>query len=306
MPRFTIEPRRPYSLGLTVARFARFPEVVDRVEEGVYRRLVFAGGAPLLIEVSQRESAARARLRVRLSGSAAGSRAARGAAERIVHGALGAGVDVRPFYRAQREDPVLGPAIRASRGLRAAGWPSLFEALVSAVLSQQINLRFAYSIRRELALALGRRARIEGRSYVAFPTPRRVARETPASLRSFRLSEAKARAIHGIARAFASGALVDAELEALPDDAVVERLMTLRGVGRWTAEIALIRGLYREDAFPAADLGVVKYLAQGLLGHKGVAREAEMRRYAERWRPYRALALVYAYAELERRRGLGS
>ena len=62
-----------------------------------------------------------------------------------------------------------------------------------------------------------------------------------------------------------------------------------------------MRGLARTDAFPGGDLGVVKYLAQGMLGKKEKATESEMRNFAERWRPYRGLALVYCYAELSRR-----
>ncbi|MCY4441260.1 MAG: hypothetical protein OXE53_13785, partial [Deltaproteobacteria bacterium] len=89
----------------------------------------------------------------------------------------------------------------------------------------------------------------------------------------------------------------------LSDEQVVERLTGIKGIGRWSAEIALMRGLARPDTFPAGDLGVVKYLAQGLLGRTGKATEAEMRAFAERWRPYRALGLAYCYAELATRRG---
>jgi 3-methyladenine DNA glycosylase/8-oxoguanine DNA glycosylase len=63
-----------------------------------------------------------------------------------------------------------------------------------------------------------------------------------------------------------------------------------------------MRGLARSDAFPGGDLGVVKYVAQGLLGKTEKATEAEMRTFAERWRPYRGLALIYCYAELIRQR----
>jgi 3-methyladenine DNA glycosylase/8-oxoguanine DNA glycosylase len=52
------------------------------------------------------------------------------------------------------------------------------------------------------------------------------------------------------------------------------------------------------DIFPGGDLGVVKYLAQGMLGYEGRALEKDMRQFAERWRPYRGLALIYVYAEL--------
>jgi DNA-3-methyladenine glycosylase II len=109
-------------------------------------------------------------------------------------------------------------------------------------------------------------------------------------------------AIQGVARAFADGSLDEEEIARLSDEEAIEKMTAIVGVGRWTAEIALLRGLGRVDIFPAADLGVVKYLAQGLLGHEVRAREDDMRRYSERWRPYRGLALVYAYAELARRR----
>ena len=67
-----------------------------------------------------------------------------------------------------------------------------------------------------------------------------------------------------------------------------------------------MRGLGRPDAFPAGDLAVVKYLAQQLLGRDDVASEQEMREFSRRWSPHRALALVYAYAEMQRRSELES
>ena len=91
------------------------------------------------------------------------------------------------------------------------------------------------------------------------------------------------------------------ELARLDDEEVIERLSAYKGIGRWTAEMVLLRGLMRPDVFPAGDLGVIRYIAQGLLGRKERAREDEMRRFSERWRPHRSLALVYAYAELRRR-----
>jgi DNA-3-methyladenine glycosylase II len=220
--------------------------------------------------------------------------------------ALGARLDARPFYRAFRNDPLIGDSLRHSRGLRIAGSASLWEAIVTAVLSQQVNLVFAYDVRRELALAFGRRARFAGESYVAFPTPERLARETPRRLRRFRLSGAKSRTLVAVARAFASGRISEELLEPLPDEDAIERLTAIKGIGRWTAEIALLRGFGRPDVFPGGDLGVVKYLAIELLGRRARVTEEAMRRFARRWRPYRGLALVYAYAEIMRRRQTGT
>jgi DNA-3-methyladenine glycosylase II len=276
--------------------------LTDRWEEGIYRRLLFLGGAPLLVAVSQQGPPSASRLSVELRGRGADRPEAARTASRLVERTLGASVNLRPFYRLVRDDALLGPTVRAFRGLHVAGWPDLFETVVTAVLSQQVNLPFAYSIRNELVRAFGRNARIDGGTYYAFPTPKRLARETPTSLGGFRLTRAKAETLHRLAERFASGALSDEELGSLPDEEVIDRLVALKGIGRWTAETSLLRGLGRLDAFPAADLGVVKYLALELLGRRAPASEATMRKFAERWRPYRGLALVYAYAELARRR----
>ena len=300
--RFSVVPHRPYSLSLTAERYTRFPEVVDRFDGKVYRRFLPVGRGGALLSVAQIGTAARGVLEATLTGPQAGTPAARAAAERIVHVALGAAQPVAGFYRTFRGDPVVGAAIRDFRGLRGAGVPSLWEGLVTAILAQQVNLHFAYDIRRELAETFGGRARFESETFIAFPTPESMAGETPGKLRRFRLSESKAKAIHGLARAFAEGALSEGEIAALGDEAAIERLTEFRGVGRWTAEIGLLRGLGRCDIFPAGDLGVIKYLAQGLLGRREKAKEDVMRRYAERWQPWRGLALVYGYAELNRRK----
>jgi len=302
---FLHEPRRPYSLALTAARYARFPEVVDLFDGTAYRRLLFAGRRRALLTVTQEGPPSRAVLRATLEGDV-DLPAVSALARRVIGVALGADVEVRGFYRAHRSDPVIGDAIRDFPGLRPAGVPSLYEAALTAILAQQVNLRFAYDIRRELALAFGRRARLGGAIRVGFPEPAALAVPSPRELRRFRLSRSKAAAIHALSVALADGTIREDELAGLDDEAAIERLTRLHGIGRWTAEIALMRGLGRIDIFPAGDLGVVKYVARGLLERKENAKEAEMRAFAERWRPHRTLALVYAYAELTRRREASS
>ena len=299
---FRYRPRGPYSLAATASRFKRFPEAVDRFDGDAYGRLLPIGRGGVRIEVRQAGPPGRPGLRVLLEGAGARTDAATSAALRVVEIGLGAGLDVRPFYRIFRTDPLLAAPLRHSRGLRIAGAPSLWEAIVTAVLSQQVNLAFAYDVRRELALAYGRRARFEGESWVAFPTPERIARERVSTLRRFRLSRAKAKTLARVSRAFASGALSEAEVARPPDEDAIALLTGIPGIGRWTAEIAMLRGFGRPDVFPGGDLGVVKYLATELLGHRSRVAEETMRRFAERWRPYRGLALAYAYAEIASRR----
>lgn len=299
---FDIIPRTPYSFDFTVARFMRFAtENVDVVEDGRYRRLLSAGRQLALATVTNTGTVARPRLVVVLDSPSRATLQPAGFEAQLRH-VLSTDLDLRPFYRMARKDEMLAPMVGRFRGLRVTASPTLFEALVTAVLSQQVNLTFAYSIKKALVESFGRAWRRRGRTYYAFPEPRRFAAQTLEGMRGFRLSNAKAGTLIRLGEAFASDSSLHG-LTALPDEEAVERLTAIKGIGRWSAEIALMRGLARPDTFPAGDLGVVKYVAQGLLGKTGKATEAEMRAFAERWRPYRGLALAYCYAELATRRG---
>ncbi len=299
---FEIIPRAPYSFDFTVARFMRFTsENVDLVEDGRYRRLLAAGRQLALATVTNAGTVAKPRL-LAVVESPSGAPLRLDEFEAQLRHILCTDLDLRPFYRMARKDPMLAPMVGRFRGLRITVGGTLFEALVTAVLSQQVNLTFAYSIKKALVESFGRKWRRQGRTYYAFPEPRRFAARTVEAMREFRLSNAKAGTLIRLGEAFASDPTLRG-LEALSDEQVVERLTAIKGIGRWSAEIALMRGLARPDTFPAGDLGVVKYVAQGLLGRTGKATEDEMRAFAERWRPYRALALAYCYAELATRRG---
>ncbi|MEW6299673.1 MAG: hypothetical protein AB1671_18390 [Thermodesulfobacteriota bacterium] len=300
--RFTLTPVPPYSLTLTVRRFARFKdEIVDRVRPDSYQRLLAVDGQLALATVIDADTTANPSLHVELVGPRTTALERPEFVSQLRH-ILCTDLDLNPFYRQARTDDLLAPIVPRFRGLKLPSSPTVFEALVMAVLSQQVNLTFAYSVKRALVETFGQRVRLNGELYYAFPGPERFAEETEQSLQRFRLSRAKAGTLVRLGRAFASGELSEEGLAALTDEDAVGRLTQLKGVGRWTAEIALLRGLARPDAFPAGDLGVVKYVAQGLLGKAEKATEADMRAFAERWRPYRGLALIYCYAELMRRR----
>jgi DNA-3-methyladenine glycosylase II len=290
-------PRGAFSLAATTARFARLGDSVSVVENGSFARLVPAGSGHALVRIAQEGPASRARLRLSIEG-ATDAPAGEAAARRVVERVLGAGADLRAFQRAHARDPLLQASLRAHRGLRVAGSFDLFEALVNAVLTQQVNLRFAYSIRAELVCAFGASREMSGRSWLAFPTAERIARENEATLRGFRLSAAKAGTLARLARACAAGELDEAKLAALSDEEAIAELVRWKGIGRWTAEVVLIRGLGRLDIFPAGDLAVLKRLAPDWLAAKKKPSEADVRAFADRWKPYRSLALVYGLESL--------
>ena len=296
--KYEIIPQRPFSLKRTAARLARYPECVDRFDNEVYRRLLFIEDSPLLVEVCQAGSTSRAVLEVLLTGERSRQVETKEKVNQILENVFAVSADLRPFYRRFRTDALLGPLIRKHSGLRIVGRASLWDTLLQTVLSQQINLTLAHEILGDISKKFGQSAKINGERFFVFPTTERFASLSEAELHGMRLSRAKATTLIRLAEAFELGTISEEQVDGMKDQDAIEFLMTFKGVGRWTAEFVLLRGLSRWNVFPGGDLGVIKHLAQRILGFERLGTEDEMRRYAEAWSPYRGLALMYVYAEM--------
>jgi len=188
----------------------------------------------------------------------------------------------------RRRDPALGAVIRrvGPCGLEASGDP--YRMLVQSVIYQQLAGSAAAAI-------FGRvKARFGGR----IPRPERLLEATDEELRSAGLSRQKIAAIRGIARAFADNSLCNRRLRAMADDAVVEAVTQLRGIGEWTAHMLLMFSLGRPDVLPTGDYGVRKG-AQIVYGLDELPKPQELASLAERWRPYRSVGAWYLWTVVD-------
>jgi len=172
--------------------------------------------------------------------------------------------------------------------------PSLFGALAESIVYQQLSGKAAATIYGRLCAlcANGRRA----------PTPERILALSDAKLRSAGLSRGKALALRDLARRAHAGELPSlAAARRMPDEEIVERLVPVRGVGRWTVEMLLIFRLGRPDVLPADDYGVRKGFAVAFRRPELPSRDELLRRGA-RWSPYRTVASWYLWRAAERAR----
>ena len=189
-------------------------------------------------------------------------------------------------------DPALGAWIEACGGcaLRARRVDSLFPPLARAIVYQQLSGRAAGTIHGRFRELFPRRR----------PSASALLRLEHRQLRDAGLSDNKARALYDLAQRVRARRLPPAErLHEFDDDALVERLTEVRGIGEWTVQMLMIFDLGRPDVLPVADLGIRKGM-QRLDGLAALPDAEWMRQRAQTWRPWRSVASWYLWRLAER------
>ena len=210
---------------------------------------------------------------------------------------LGRRIDLRPFYRFASHDPRLADIVRRFYGLKPPRFPTVFEALVNGIACQQLSLAVGITLLNRLAEAWGLPFRGPDEIQYSFPTPEQLASAKAAELQQLGFSSNKSRALIELASAIAGRHMDLERLASIDDQEAIARLLDIRGVGRWTAEYVLLRGLGRTNIFPGDDVGARNNLARWLklrkpLDYPGVAR------ISRKWRDY--AGLIYFHLLMDR------
>ena len=280
----------PFRLDLTVwALRRRADNALDTWDGRAYRRALQVDGATMEIATVQAGSSVRPRLAVALTGVKLDQRseqAARIALTRL----LGLNLDLAPFYRLADADPFLYTLAARFRGVKPPRFPTLFECIVNAIACQQLSLTVGISLLNRFVETHG--ATPENSVLHAFPDPALIAGLAPETLKPLGFSGAKARSIVELAAGITTGTFAPAALETLDDREAIQTLLRLRGVGRWTAEYALLRGFGRLHVFPGDDVGARNNLARWL-GLRDSLDYAGVQAAVRHWQPFAGLVYFH-------------
>ena len=300
---FHITPTAPYDFDLTVGSMTFFQarHAADMFEDGVLRRVLSLsspsstglGNKSALVSVRSVGSVDSPKLAVEISGDEL-TQADTDEALGIVRRMLATDADIASFYEMALDDPYLAPMIRNMYGLRPTCAPSAYEALVLAILGQQISTHVARMLRNLIIETYGDRITIEGETLHSFPRPETLADAGPDGLRGIKFSMRKAEYITGISQKIVSGELSLEAMRDLPDGEIVSGLLALRGVGAWTAHWMLIRAFGRHDGFPHGDLALQRMMGI-LVGDGSPMPPEDALAYSERWSPWRSWVTAYMF-----------
>ncbi len=179
--------------------------------------------------------------------------------------------------------PKFGEARLQSRG-------DAFTTLARSIVGQQISVKAAQSVWDRFAAAVGGPStRLAPQAVLKLPVP---------ALRESGLSARKAEYLQDLARHFQQGAVHVAEWQRMDDEAIIDELVAIRGIGRWTAEMFLIFHLMRPNVLPLDDLGLIKGISVNYFSGEPVSR-AEAREVGEAWAPFRSVATWYIWRSLD-------
>ena len=188
-----------------------------------------------------------------------------------------------------RRDPILAPVIRRHRTRSLLDTPEMepFPALVRTITSQQISTKAAATIHGRLVALMPRGV-----------TPKAMLALTDEALRGAGMSRQKIAYLRDLAEKVRDGELPAHSFQDLPDEDVIQAIVKVKGLGRWSAEMYLMFRLHRPDVLPVDDLGIMTAI-QRLYGLRKRPKPDRMRKIAEAWRPYRTVACWYLWRSLE-------
>lgn len=284
---FSLHPEPPFRLDLTVWAIRRRPEnLIDRWDGRTYERVLVIGDRPVLMTVGQSGSINAPRLEITASAAylpTVTRTAVTAALERL----LGLRIGLKPFYRLAAQYPRLHDLAGRFRGLKPPRFASVWEGLVNGIACQQFSLAVGILLLNRLADLRGLSFRKQAGQH-AFPRAVELTSATMQSLRSLGFNGVKSRTLIGLANEVASGQLDLESFANLDNGEARAQLVDLSGIGRWTAEYVLLRGMGRLDVFPGDDVGARNNLGRWLHLRKPLDY-ARVMRVVDKWKPYGGL-----------------
>jgi len=205
--------------------------------------------------------------------------------------------DLKPFYAMCEKDKLLKDLVNNFYGYRIVGQPDLFESMVWAVLGQQINLQFAYTLKQKFVERFGDAIPLKEEMYYLFPTPETIAPLNADVLLPLQFSRQKAAYTINIAKAFSEGVLSKEKLAGLPLKEAKDALMEIKGIGNWTANYALMKTFRHADAFPLEDAGLHNAI-KNLKKLKQKPSLDEVKKVFKKYKGWEAYATLYLWKSL--------
>lgn len=291
-----LQPLAPFSLELSAQIFMCLNPLVRCFKDGVFSQVLRINDCLVLVKVTSKGSVDKPKLHIELMSNQPSTAQTRQKAKELIEYIFNLNFDLKTVYQQTETDPIIHKITQQLVGFKYPTTTTAFESFVDSIVEQQISIKIARTIEERLAEKLGNKLQIGSICYYAFPTPQNLTAASISDIRACGLSQRKAEYIYGAAKAVTEGKLDLEAMKTRPDlEAVIAELDALKGVGVWTAELTIFRGMQRLDVLPADDFGIRRVISKYYCDGKPI-KAAEAREVAKPWSSWQGLAAFYLLA----------
>ena len=290
---FTVQALAPFNFDLTAQIFGSGDKQIRNYTNSQFSQILHINCKLAQLKVASLGTVEEPKINVELKSNNPLTAQDKKKAEETVKFIFNLDFDLCSFYRDLKNDHVMQQIAQLLHGLKNPTTPTVFEALVDSIVEQQISIKVAHTLEERIIKKFGETLFLNGDSFYAYPTPQNIANMSISEIQSCGLSQRKAQYIQGAAKLIVEGEL---DLENLkkcknPEE-IISELEAIRGIGVWTAELTMLRGMQKLDALPADDLGVRRVISRYYCGGKPIKAD-EAREIAKAWGKWKGLAAFY-------------
>lgn len=291
--KLSIEPMVPFDLSLSSIVFADGDRTVRGFNEDCFSQVINVGSKLVLVKLSQNGQVSKPHLTLDLYSDNLLSIEQKQKAQQIISYIFSLDLPLYDFYSHVKTDSVMTQITQKLCGFKFPTTPTVFEALVDAIVEQQISIKVARKIEERLAVKFGETLSINGENYYAFPTPRIMIEAGVDVIRQVGLSQRKADYIFNAAQMIVENKLDLEEMKKNNDsEQIISELDEINGIGVWTAELTMLRGMQKFDILPADDFGIRRVISN-YYNKNIMIKAAEARKIGEAWGEWKGLAAFY-------------
>ncbi|SIT12861.1 DNA-3-methyladenine glycosylase family protein [Alicyclobacillus vulcanalis] len=293
-----ITPVSPYNFGLALGYLRTSSSaILEHISGDRYLRAIRVGDHPVVVDITFSGPIDQTTLHVKVAGERLNDDTIRTVLTWVCR-VFSLEVNPAPFHALYKRDPVFGILINNYRNVRPILIADPYEAMLWTILGQQVHTRVARRMKWSLVRLCGHPLEYDGKELWLLPTPRDIANMDPSDIERIGISKQKANTIVRVSYLVSTGTLDFKELGGLEPESVYQALTRIKGIGPWTAECVMMRGLGFDDVIPAGDVGL-QHIVGRFYGLGRKATESELRQIAEKWRPWRGWAAFLWWFQLQ-------
>jgi DNA-3-methyladenine glycosylase II len=290
---FPVEALAPFDFDLTARIFNSGDKQIRSYTNGKFSQVLKTEGQLALIQLISVGTVEQPKMNVEIKSNSPITANYKQKTEEVVKFIFNLDFNLFSFYNEIKSDRIMNKISQQLYGLKNPTTPTVFEALMDSIIEQQISLKVAHTIEDRLIKKYGESLTLDRETHYSYPTPHAIAAVKISELKSCGLSERKAQYLQGAAQLIVEGKL---DLENLKNkqnaDEILSELDAIRGIGVWTAELTMLRGMQKLDALPADDLGLRRVISNYYCGGKPITTD-ETREIAKLWGRWKGLAAFY-------------